>query len=368
MKTRAALITLGLACALLWASCGDGQVAENDGKVTIDSSAKDTSSPQARIAKYSEHLKYGPKNWELWYQRSIAFYEMGNVERAMVDIEKAIEYSITEPQAYHMRGFYYYVLKNDSAALRDFQRAAELGSENPETYHQIGNIYFLKKDYAEADKAYDHAMRLDSLQPTYPLAKGLMRRQQGQVDAAIALYNEALMRDPTFIKALLALHDVYLEEKHDPDRAYTFNERVMLIDSTQPLAHFNQGNFFRVRANNITDESKRPDFEVLLKIAISEYNLCIKYDPTFVDGLYSRGYTFYLLGKYDQALKDFSKVTELDPFHRDGFYMRANIQEYQGDLSSALANYQRALDIDPDFRDAAVAVKELSQKVKGKGS
>ncbi len=363
MKSKTLVITLSLFATLLSWACVEKSPEAGSGIAAIDTTAIDTASPEARLRRFTEQLKFGPKNWNLWYQRSLALYEMGNMPRAMEDIDKAIEYSITEPSAYHLRGFYYYVQKEDSAALRDFQRAADLQSENPETYYQIGNIYFFRRNYGKAEEAYDQAIKLDSLEPTYVFAKGLMRKQQGQIDKAIALYNDALKCDPTFVKALLALHDVYLIDKNNPDQAYVFNERVLLIDSTQALAHFNQGNFFMVRASKVTDPKRAIDYEALMKIAIAEYASALKSDPKFVQALYNRGYSYFLLHSYEPALIDFSRITELDPFHRDAFYMKANIQEFQGDLPSALANYKRALEIDPKFNDAAVAVKELTVKL-----
>lgn len=366
MKHRILATAMGLLLVVVSLACNDENTTEPSAITVVDTPTVDTARPEVKIKRLTEQLKFGPKNWTLWKQRSELYYEIGNVPRAMADIEKAIEYSITEPETYFLRGFYYYAQKQDSAALRDFQRAADLNSTNPETYHQIGNIYFFKEEYGKADEAYDHAILLDSMEPTYYLAKGVMRVQQRKVEDAIRYYNLALRRDPTCIKALLSLHDVYLKEKKNPDQAYAYNERVMLIDSTQPLAHFNQANFFLARANRITDPAKMPDFQVLMKIALSEYNLCLKYDPQFVQAIYSRGYTFFLLEKYPQALADFSKVIERDPFHRDAFYMKANIQEFQGDWTSALENYKRAVEIDPAFSDAVVAVKELTTKIKRK--
>jgi tetratricopeptide (TPR) repeat protein len=366
MKSSSTAIFLTLLTTLLWWSCGSTTTEAGTDIIPIDTTVADTATAEVRLASLTERLKYGPENWRLWLERSEVLYEMNNMPRAMADIDNAIKYSVTEPETYYLRGFYYYVQKNDSAALRDFERAADLNSENPETYYQIGNIYFFRKGYEKAEEAYDHAILLDSLQPTYVFAKGLMRQQQGQIDQAITYYNDALKCDPTFIKGLLALHDVYLEEKKNPDQAYTYNERVMLIDSTQPLAHFNQGNFFMVRASKVTDTKKEADFQVLMKIAIAEYSTCLKYDPNFIKGIYNRGYAYHLIGKQGSAVADFSRIIELDPFHRDAFYMKANIQEYEGELSDALQNYQRALEIDPNFADAATAVKELTIKLKAK--
>ncbi len=364
MKQIGLVVASGIFLMLTCFACNGNENEGTGPTVTIDTTAVDTTSPEGKIKILTERLKFGPENWKLWMERSQLLYEIGNLPRAIADIEKAIEYSATEPETYYLRGFYRYAQKQDSAAMRDFQRAADLNSTNPENYHLIGNLNLLQGKYPEAEEAYDYAIKMDSMEPTYYFAKGVMRQQQRKIEEAIRWHDKALQRDPTFVKALLALHDIFLTEKKNPDQAYAFNERVMLVDSTQPIAHFNQGNFFIVRANLVTDPAKMADFQVLMKIALSEYNLCLKYDPKFVPALYSRGYTFFSLEKYGQAFSDFNKVTELDPFHRDGFYMKATIQEYQGDLSSALENYRRVLEIDPKFSDAAVAVKELTAKLK----
>ncbi len=365
MKKHLIFVFFAVFAAVVIVSCGD-KGGRDPGTAILDTTAVDTADPQFKIQRLTNLLKPGSKNWNLWYERALLLYEVGNTEGALADANKAVDYSITEPSAYHFRGFIYYAKQDDSAALRDFKRAADLDSQNPETYYHIGQIYFMDKKYELAEEAYDYAMKLDSMQPTYYFAKGFMRLQQGKVDAAITQYDMALKRDPTFVKALLGMHDVFLNQKRNPDQAYAFNERVLLVDSTQPVAHFNQGNFFIVRANLLTDEEKMSEFQVLLKIALSEFNQCIKYDPQFAQAIYNRGYVYYMLEKYPNALDDFSKVISIDPFNEKAFFMKASIQEFQGDLISALENYKRAVEIDPSFKDAATAVRELSSKVKPK--
>lgn len=362
MKKHTLMVFLAVFASVLIFSCGD-RGGEGVGTAVIDTTRIDTADPKVKINRLSQQLKINSSNWNLWYERSMLLYEIGNIEAALSDANKAVEFSITEASAYHFRGFIYYAMHNDSAAMRDFKRASDLDSQNPETYYNMGQIYFMKKNYPEAEKAYDYAIKLDSMQPTYYFAKGYMELQKRNVDAAIKQYDLSLKRDPTFIKALLGMHDIFLAEKHNPDQAYAFNERVLLIDSMQPVAHFNQGNFFIVRANQVTDDKKLSEFQVLLKIALSEFNQSIKYDPKFVQAIYNRGYVYYLLEKYPNALDDFSKVIALDPFNEKAFFMKASIQEYQGDLVSALENYKRAAEIDPSFKDAQKAVKEISAKL-----
>lgn len=364
---KAAFLSIGLLLALSW-GCGEkGKANGGEGTeivLTGDSTLSDSGTVEERIARLTEQLGYSRTNWELWNQRSQLWYEAGNVQRAMADIDIAIEHHNTAPDNYYLKGFYYYAQKNDSLAILNLQKAADLASDDPEGYYLLGQLEFLKGDYAAASKAYNTAISLDSMAPTYYFARGFMAESRNKYDEAIAEYDMALKRDPTFIKALLALHDIFLNERKDPDQAFAFNERVILIDSTQPVARFNQGNFFMARANLITDAARFPEFSIIMKIAMAEYTKTIETDPNFVQAYYNRGYCSYLLDQFNRALDDFSTVISLDPFNDKAFFMKGSIQEGQGDLVSALENYRQAVKINPNFREASGAVKELSAKVK----
>ncbi len=166
MKQLWMFFASGVLLMLTLVAC-DGKEGEGtSANVTLDTTAVDTTSPEGKIKILTERLKFGPENWRLWMERSQSLYELGNIPRALSDIEKAIEFSATEPETYYLRGFYRYAQKQDSAAMRDFKRAADLDSKNPENYHLIGNLNLLQGKYKEAEEAYDYAIRLDSMQPT----------------------------------------------------------------------------------------------------------------------------------------------------------------------------------------------------------
>lgn len=351
-----ALLCLGL----LFAGCGEGGKGKGDALDSIP--LVDTSTIAGRIRLLTSQIQQAPNNTDLWMRRSRLWYEQGNTLQAMEDVTKAIDINITNPEAYHLRGFYYYVQNQDSAALRDLKRAAETGSLDPETFYMIGQLHFFKKDYPGALRGYGNAIKLDSTQPTYYFARGFLYQAQNKTDAAIAEYKTALEWDPKFIKVLLALHDVYLDIKRDPDQAYVFNDQILRIDSLHPVARFNQGNFMLARANIITDEKENINFSVLVKLAIAEYALCLKRDPKFVQALYNRGYCYYLIENYPKAKADFTSVIELDPLEKKAFFMRGSISEFEGDLENARIDYARAAEIDPNFRDAVQAAKELKEK------
>lgn len=359
---------LGLACMLALGLMGLGscksEAGGGEGKdlPTMPSLGMD-SSVEGNIRRVTEKIKFSPTNFELYHDRALLWYEAGNTERAMEDITKSIEYNTMNPEAYYLRGFFLYVQNRDEEALKDFKRSINVGTDNPEVFFHIGQIHFFRKEYDMALDAYDEAVRLDSMNPGYYFALGFMEEERGRIGRAVERYEESLQQNPTFVKALSALHDIWLNEKKNPDIAYAYNERILAIDSLHPIGRFNQGNFFLQKANTIYDESKLIDFQVLLKLAVTEYSKCLQRDPSFAEAYYNRGYCYYLMEQYNRAQSDFSAVISLDPYNEKAFFMKASIMEFQGDLQGALANYEQAEKINPKFREAAEAVKELTAKV-----
>jgi tetratricopeptide (TPR) repeat protein len=361
MKARISIFSLlaGALLALFLSSCKPA--GKQIGDIADTLAGDSTLSPEQKIALLTEQMKFSPDNYQLYYDRSLLWYESGNTVQAIADMDRVLDLSIKLPQGHHMRGFYAYVQNDDSTALKHFKHAAELGSEDPETYYSIGQIYFFRHEYPEALKWYDTAILMDSLQPQYRFAKAFLLESQGKVDESIKAYQEVLRVDPTFIKALAQLHDLFRDKKKDKAAAMAFNDRIMLIDSTHPIGRFNMGNLFMEKGLDapVAKEEDKVKRQALLGIAVSEFSRAIQGDPKFTRAYYNRGYCFYEMQKFNRALDDFKQVTELDPYNEKAFFLMGSIYEYMDQNALALASYEQALVADPKFTDAAQAVREL---------
>jgi len=63
---------------------------------------------------------------------------------------------------------------------------------------------------------------------------------------------------------------------------------------------------------------------------------------------FNRGLAFKILGKLDEAQRDYSKAIELDPTFGPAYANRGNILVLRNDLQGALADYRKALALDPN--------------------
>ena len=141
------------------------------------------------------------------------------------------------------------------------------------------------------------------------------------------------------------------------------NDRILTVDSLHPIGHFNQGNFFLGQAERVTDPAQNEEFGFLLKLAISEYGTALLADPQFTQAYYNRGYCFYLLDDFNNAVPDLDKVLQIDPFNEKAHFLKGSILEFYGDLEAALTHFEEAVRLNPNFGDAALAVEEVKGKL-----
>ena len=63
---------------------------------------------------------------------------------------------------------------------------------------------------------------------------------------------------------------------------------------------------------------------------------------------FNRGLAFKVLGKLDEAHRDYSKVLELDPSFAAAYANRGNVRIIRNNVSGAMADFRKALALDPN--------------------
>ena len=74
-----------------------------------------------------EAAKFEPRLARAYNNRGSAYYQLGRIERAIEDYNRAIQLSPQLAEFYANRAYAYELLSKDSEARRDFERATSLG-------------------------------------------------------------------------------------------------------------------------------------------------------------------------------------------------------------------------------------------------
>ncbi|HUC02473.1 MAG TPA: tetratricopeptide repeat protein, partial [Methyloceanibacter sp.] len=93
-------------------------------------------------------------------KRGAAFRIRGGLQRALADLNRAIELDSSLAPIYANRGLVYMYMGEPDPALADLNRALELDPNNPVFYLNRGAVYQRLKDKDRALADYDRAIEL----------------------------------------------------------------------------------------------------------------------------------------------------------------------------------------------------------------
>jgi len=136
------------------------------------------------------------------------YYLKGQNDQAIQELNQAALLDPKNFDAYYNYGLVMLKEKRYDEALQKFQKAVELSPKDYKGYLQKGVTYRNLKMYKEASESLEKANKLLPGSADIIYETGRVAEAQGQIDAAIDIYKEALSYDPLFKDAVTALERV----------------------------------------------------------------------------------------------------------------------------------------------------------------
>lgn len=131
-------------------------LALSDGKKFTD--------PHKAVLYLSNAIKLQPNEAVVYYNRGIAYENLGQYQPAIKDYNMAISLNPDYPEAFYNRGTVYNEIGRYQQAVEDFNRAVVLQPDDAEAYHGRGFAYDKLGQYERAVEDYTKAI---NLQPNY---------------------------------------------------------------------------------------------------------------------------------------------------------------------------------------------------------
>jgi len=131
-------------------------------------------------------------------------------------------------------GTAYYGLHDYQKAQEYFAKAVQIAPIAGAAHGQLGKAYWKLKDYPKALTEFNKAIRLEpEKKSTYLYNLGLVKRELGQMEEAIAAFEQAIAADNRFALPHKELAMIYLQLKPDQARA-AYHARLMQELSQAP--------------------------------------------------------------------------------------------------------------------------------------
>ncbi len=244
-----------------------------------------------RIELFSQVINLDSKNFDAYFYRALAKNDLGDYNGAILDYSKII---VFEPNAdtYYQRGNSKYNIQNIQGAQEDYFNAVKLDPNFTDAIFKHGCAQYDLENYEGAIESFTNALNKNALQPK--------------------VFNLRA-------SAYLALKK-YLEALND----FTY---AIMIDPNADN-YLNRGEFY-MEIN-------------YYKKANDDFTNSIKLNSNNTFSHFYRGTSCFLLGKYMEAISDFTKVLEFDTLDFDALLGLAQSYYKINDLKKAKLYFNKA--------------------------
>lgn len=239
-----------------------------------------------------------------YFNRALAYYDLGDLDRAIQDLTEALRLQQDYYAAYVIRGSIFHEQKKYDLAIQDFNQAIKLRPNFFVGYYNRARAFHAKRLAGLAMRDYDEAIRLRPDVAAIYSDRGALYADLGRYERAIQDYDQAI--------------------RLNPKEATTFS---------------NRGNSYRSLGQY--DRS------------LSDYNEAIRLAPDDAQAYNGRGVLLTERGQYEAAVRDFDMAISLAP--NDGLYFanRGAALNKLGQFDRAIADLEKGILLEPNLGDWA---------------
>ncbi|WP_235885069.1 tetratricopeptide repeat protein [Bradyrhizobium frederickii] len=158
--------------------------------------------------------------------------------------------------------------------------------------------------------------------------RAMFYRQKGEVDLAIADYDQIIERDPGNVNARLYRASIHVQRR-DNEAALADYDKVIELDPRNTYGYLGRARLY------LKDDVDR---------AIADYDRALLIHPDNVHARIGRSFAYETKGESNRALADCARAIEIGPDHWIGQVCRGDIYLARGQIDLALADFDRAVE------------------------
>lgn len=281
-------------------------------------------------------IERGPEDPASYVQRGQIYGRLGDNDAALADFGQAIELAPEMVEAYVQRGWLLIGSGETEAALADLNRAAELGPDYAEVFHARGIAYRDAGDYERAAADLSRAIELAGDEPALYLDRGVTYSWMGENEPALADLGRALELRPDWVQAYIErgyvrrgmeLYELAREDFH----------RVIELAPERPDGYRGLAELYLYMA-----DTAQPVSPAVRQEGLASARRLVELTP---DDSYAHlllGMIYRRRGSPDRAFESFTRAIERDRDNGQAYFERAEVQVLQRRFRLALADYEQA--------------------------
>jgi len=324
-------------------SCQNGQENKTKGG-KIQEQADNT-----QIQILDERLKADSLDPENYYLRSSYYLGQKDINKALADINKAIQLNDEKSDYFVLLSDIYLASARIPNCLESLKKAQSLDPGNNDALLKLAEVYLILKDYSNAFEYTKRALDHDRINPVAHFIRGYAYMEVGDTSLAIKNFQAAIDQDQDYYKAYIELGSLYFTLK-DP-LAGGYFQTAIRIEPNKPEGYYLLGMTYQEQEN--------------IPRAVETYERLLTISPDFKEALYNLGFVnLVYINDFEKAASYFTNVIMLDPGYADAYFNRGYSYELMGELKDARKDYLKALEIIPNYERSIMGLNRLDSTLK----
>lgn len=164
--------------------------------------------------------------------------------------------------------------------------------------------------------------------------RGFQFYKQGNLDAAVASFTEAIKIDPEFVDAYHQRGSIYRIRR----------EYIAAVDDFTKAAELDPRPARHYLARGLTNLNRR-DYNA----AIADTTQVIKLNAFNAEAYYVRGLAHHYKNNFDLAIADYDRALEIVPPEKRALGARGTAKLAQGNVAEAIADLTKAIEVHPSY-------------------
>jgi protein O-mannosyl-transferase len=245
-----------------------------------------------------------------WLNRGTAKNELGDIDGAFNDINRALQIKPDYDIAYYNRGNIFKEKGNLKAAAADYSVTISIRPDYVNAYVNRGNAKLGMGDYQGSFLDYDKVINLDTgLKEAYN-GRGIIYVFAKKYLEAMADFTKAISLDPKYADAYYDRGRLLKIMKKYPEALVDLNKSIQLDAQNMK--------YFLIRAK-VYLKLKNYDY------AINDCNSILDKNKNMTNAIITRAAAYYLKGSYNDALNDLETVISQNSNISATYYIRGLI-------------------------------------------
>lgn len=321
------------------------------------------------------------------YESALDFFEQGQYDKAMQQIEKAIQQSPNNPDLYSTKGIFLHRMNNIMHAIEAYQSALKVAPDHSFSHYNLGLIYMKQNKTLLAIQEWEAVVRAKPRDADAIFNIAVALSHLGKSQQAVPFYKKVLEISPDHIQTHQNLGVIYRDEGNFAQAKFHL-KKLKELDSTYveiveaEITRCEEQEFLQTLTDDnqklsdtINHDSGNDQTNALLALIDEKYDEALVLiektlakDPNDIQSLLLQGQALAGMSRSSDAIVVFMRILTENPGVVDAMFHLGNIFLGMGELEKAMEFYEKITKYDPEYPLVDENIASIKAKLSGSKS